>query len=266
LGRPQGSKNVNGTAASHRFSNTLKGLGLWKSFARRKGALMAEGHTAKQAYAIAHTEFSEALIAKGVDRSEWILGGDREKVIPGVPGTPIEQSIPKSAFVPRETPPLAQEPTRSEMIIADNEKRDADRLEAVKTGKRVPVAGSKEEKFLYRQLSVVAKDRKAGHRDIVFWVFDHLETPLHEIDESKIPSPGAISLLSWARNEGKSDFIKSVWSRMIPSKSEIDSAAGGEQNDRSMDELDDMLIRTIESDGNLVFEGTEVFGPAGATA
>lgn len=74
-------------------------------------------------------------------------------------------------------------------------------------------------------VSGVDRSRQAGIRQIAEWVFNHHLVPLHEIAADDVPSMGALSLLKWVRSSpaNYSEFIRSIWSKMLPTRSQIET-------------------------------------------
>ena len=60
----------------------------------------------------------------------------------------------------------------------------------------------------------------------VQWVFDYAGVEPSQIDPACVPSKGSLRMLKWvqASDSNYNEFIKSIWSKTIPSKTEIERA------------------------------------------
>lgn len=76
-------------------------------------------------------------------------------------------------------------------------------------------------------LTAAAPKKPAGAALVAQWVFDNMEVSASEITCEGIPSAGAVGLLRWCREDVKNrgEFYKTIWSKTLPSKTEIDATS-----------------------------------------
>ena len=72
------------------------------------------------------------------------------------------------------------------------------------------------------KLSDFDPEKKTGIREIVEWVFNHVD--VEDVTPSMAPSPGAWSLLISVRDDPgvRADFYKSIWAKLLPTKTQIE--------------------------------------------
>jgi hypothetical protein len=70
----------------------------------------------------------------------------------------------------------------------------------------------------------VPASRKAGAVDVVSWVFDNAGTPPHMLKHAEVPNRGAIRYLKYVQADdvNYSEFVRTTWSKTIPSRNQID--------------------------------------------
>lgn len=81
-----------------------------------------------------------------------------------------------------------------------------------------------------------ARGRESDERRESRWVMANLLVPLEEIVEAEIPSQQAVGLLWCAKREG-SDFVKAIYTKMMPSRSVIDAEQEHMNDDRTQEQL-----------------------------
>ncbi len=98
-----------------------------------------------------------------------------------------------------------------------------------------------DEEAYWSALTVSAMDRDAPARDIAVWVFDRMHAPIERINPDDVPSGGAITMLRWARDGNLTDFMRTIYAKLMPSKSEIEEdekhRGSGRLNQRTLDEV-----------------------------
>ena len=81
----------------------------------------------------------------------------------------------------------------------------------------------------------------ASARQIVQWVFDHIDVT--DIQPEDAPSPGAWSFLQRVRQypELLKEFYRSIWAKMLPTRSEIEAREKFEDDGREQLHLIDQI-------------------------
>ena len=84
---------------------------------------------------------------------------------------------------------------------------------------------------------------KVSARQVVEWVFDHID--VEDVTPEMAPSPGAWSFLQRVRKHPDllKEFYRSIWSKMLPTKSEIESSRKFEDDGREQIKLIDKVER-----------------------
>lgn len=84
---------------------------------------------------------------------------------------------------------------------------------------------------------------KVSARTVVEWVFDHID--VEDVTPEMAPSPGAWSFLQRIRKypDLLKEFYRSIWSKMLPTKSEIESSRKFEDDGREQINLIDRVER-----------------------
>ena len=96
--------------------------------------------------------------------------------------------------------------------------------------------GRSSDDVLWSALSMAAMNRHAAPRDEAKWVIQHHNVPLPRIDPDLVPSSGSVTMLKWSREVGLSDFMKTIYAKLMPSKSELDQDARFRQSGRVLQE------------------------------
>lgn len=92
----------------------------------------------------------------------------------------------------------------------------------------------------------------------VKWVYDSLASYQEALDADRgaewlrknrgtAPGPGAISLLVWAGDGNSGEFFKSVWSKLIPTRGQLDESERFEDDGR---EVDDLIVKVLADAGD----------------
>jgi hypothetical protein len=70
-------------------------------------------------------------------------------------------------------------------------------------------------------------DKRADFRSIVDWVFNNIQTPVEALSPLDCPCRGAVTMLRAVREDPTmySEFMRSHWAKLIPSKAEIEAEA-----------------------------------------
>jgi len=81
----------------------------------------------------------------------------------------------------------------------------------------------------------------ASARQIVQWVFDHID--VEDIQPEDAPSPGAWSFLQRVRQHPEllKEFYRSIWAKMLPTRSEIEAREKFEDDGREQLHLIDQI-------------------------
>ncbi|MCX5637098.1 MAG: hypothetical protein NTX52_05320 [Planctomycetota bacterium] len=84
---------------------------------------------------------------------------------------------------------------------------------------------------------------KVSARSVVEWVFDYID--VEDVTPDMAPSPGAWSFLQRVRKypDLLKEFYRSIWSKMLPTKSEIESSRKFEDDGREQIKLIDRVAR-----------------------
>lgn len=83
--------------------------------------------------------------------------------------------------------------------------------------------------------------RKAPLREIISWVFDHVQDL--NVEQEEAPTSGAWGLLTWVRSNptNQNTFYGSIWPRILPTKAQLEEIAGKEE------QTDDGVIADVEN-------------------
>ena len=79
-----------------------------------------------------------------------------------------------------------------------------------------------------REISkAIDPSKKAGVRAVAEWVFQNAFSEADEIAPDLVPSRGALGLLVWvqASPTNYSEFIRTIWAKLLPSKGQLESEA-----------------------------------------
>ena len=81
----------------------------------------------------------------------------------------------------------------------------------------------------------------------IIWVFNHLS--IEGVKPEDAPSPGAYGYLMWAQQnpQNRSDFLKTTYAKVVPTKSQLDKGKGSHDNGKSTIDLLDRLSAEINS-------------------
>jgi len=79
----------------------------------------------------------------------------------------------------------------------------------------------------------------------IIWIFNHLT--IEGVEPKDAPSPGAYGYLMWAQQnpQNRSDFLKTTYAKVVPTKSQLDKGKGSHDNGKSNIELLDRLSAEI---------------------
>ncbi len=93
------------------------------------------------------------------------------------------------------------------------------------------------------QLDIFQNKPTASARQIVQWVFDSID--IEDCKPEDAPSAGAWSFLQRVRTypDLLKEFYRSIWSRMLPNKSEIEALEKFEDDGRDQIHLIDQILR-----------------------
>ena len=96
-------------------------------------------------------------------------------------------------------------------------------------------------------LIAAAPKKPAGAAPVAQWVFDNIDVPANMIDRDTIPSTGAVGLLNWVRadEKNKGEFYKTIWSKTLPSKTEIDATSRFNDDGREVMSVIDRVAAAV---------------------
>jgi len=79
----------------------------------------------------------------------------------------------------------------------------------------------------------------------IIWIYNNLY--IKNINKKDAPTPGAYSYLMWAQSSlvNRTDFLKTIYPKIIPSKSQIDKGSGANDDGRPNLNLIEKLLRQI---------------------
>lgn len=100
----------------------------------------------------------------------------------------------------------------------------------------VPEPTDVSDEVIWSALSMASMDRKAAPRDEAEWVIRHHGVPIRRIDPDKVPSSGAVTMLRWSREVGLSEFMKTIYAKLMPSRSELEQESRFKQSGRVLAE------------------------------
>lgn len=82
-------------------------------------------------------------------------------------------------------------------------------------------------------IAKVPASQSAGAYEVAAWVFNNAKNDWPDIDAANVPSRGAIRLLEWVTkcDTNYSNFVRSIWSKTIPTKSTIESESNRHTDD-----------------------------------
>lgn len=108
---------------------------------------------------------------------------------------------------------------------------------------------NRQQEELLVQLVLLAADRDANERAVVSWVFENALVPLELLDPDSIPSKGALGLWRWVNitPTNYTEFVKTVWSKLLPSRTQTDSEGGPTDDGRDLFPLLDEFTREFEA-------------------
>jgi len=92
----------------------------------------------------------------------------------------------------------------------------------------------------YEALAVAGQGKTATEQEEVRWVAAMIALPISKIKKTSVPSTTAVGMLKWAKTQGQSDFWKSCWGKLLPSKSEVEAQSRLTQ---AAGELTDLIDR-----------------------
>ena len=98
-------------------------------------------------------------------------------------------------------------------------------------------------------LSDFAGKTPASAREVVQWVFDHMD--ISDVGVGSCPSSGAWSLLSACRssNDLKREFYRQIWPKLLPTKSHLEMEARYRDDGRQLEIIDRVSAAAREADG-----------------
>jgi hypothetical protein len=106
----------------------------------------------------------------------------------------------------------------------------------------------------YRRLLLAAPPGNCSEREAAQFVFEHAASEPADIDEAAVPSRGAVALLKWvhASPANASNFYTSMWTKLMPTKSQLDAEArysdDGNRSIQLLDRLEQMLDEPSEDE------------------
>ncbi len=94
-------------------------------------------------------------------------------------------------------------------------------------------------------------------RKAVMWVFENL--PKKGLEPADSPSAGAWGLLLWAQESGANaaDFYRSIWSKTLPTKAQIDHEAEATHTDRDLGAMLELLVDAANKGSGEVPDGPD---------
>lgn len=105
------------------------------------------------------------------------------------------------------------------------------------------------------KLALAAFHRDSGAVEDVTWVYRNLAMPWDAIRPEDVPSPGAVTLLQFAKDD-LATFIKSVWINLMPKRDDITKGQAYKDDGRKLVDFCQQLAdqsRAIESERELRF-------------
>ena len=98
-------------------------------------------------------------------------------------------------------------------------------------------------------LSDFAGKTPASAREVVQWVFDHMD--ISDVSVGSCPSSGAWSLLSACRSSKdlKREFYRQIWPKLLPTKSHLEMEARYRDDGRQLEIIDRVSAAAREADG-----------------
>lgn len=98
--------------------------------------------------------------------------------------------------------------------------------------------------------SKVDAGRTTGAVATVQWVFDYAGVDVKTIDPDSVVSMGALKMLRWVQTSeaNYTEFIKSIWSRTIPAKSQLDAESRYADDGRKQFALLDQFEQSLETE------------------
>lgn len=115
----------------------------------------------------------------------------------------------------------------AEMNMADAWVEAAKQFPERATASAATAAVSNQSGGLRRLAKKVDTSRAAGVRSIAEWVFENAFSDAADIDVDSVPSRGAVGLLEWVQKGAAnySQFIATIWSKLLPTKGQLDAEA-----------------------------------------
>jgi len=180
--------------------------GKWEAFLEYRQRLRDQGYTPKEADSMATAKF--------------LPDGIRPTMV-GIP-----QSRPESQPDPRPDPQPVSDPGPDPESKAESEPEELPppppRADLNKRGLR---------------LSQFRGKKRGNSREIVEWIFDHIDVV--DVTPDMAPSPGAWSLLMRLRTSAEllREFYRTVWTKLLPSRTQIESEERFRDDGREIFEL-----------------------------
>jgi len=79
----------------------------------------------------------------------------------------------------------------------------------------------------YAELAASAPAGACSEREAASFVFEYAAVPVEKIPEEAVPSKGAVGLLKWVHSSpsNAATFYSGIWSKLMPTKSQLDAEA-----------------------------------------
>lgn len=109
----------------------------------------------------------------------------------------------------------------------------------VKKIKKAPVDHGK----LWEDLTLQVKDRQSSELDDIRWVVANRLIHVSHLDSEEIPSASALSILEWAQASPSNfgDLLRTNYSKLLPTKSELEYANRFADDGRDLDRLAEFM-------------------------
>ena len=90
-----------------------------------------------------------------------------------------------------------------------------------------PKTRAEDKVFAYAELAAVAPAGACSEREAASFVFEYAAVPVNQIPQDAVPSKGAVGLLKWvhASPSNAATFYSGIWSKLMPTKSQLDAEA-----------------------------------------
>jgi len=177
----------------------------------------------------------ERLKRDGVsNRDAWRIAAQK---FPPLDGSPVEVDPPGETAVKREPAAASEQP---EEFFLDGEAWSGDETHQETTPEPIELKGQGPYQYtrtiqpspappgnshtIKELIDAIGSERQAGEREVAQWVFNNAITPFESLDPLDVPSLGALQLLRWVQTSttNYTEFIRSIWSKMLPNKSQLD--------------------------------------------